>query len=222
MQVIERLLPEREVQGILAALADEEFQDGRLTTANAAPLLKNNREMRAGATRERLGKIVLQALQTNPTVQSTALPSRYSFPKFSKYGPGMYYDFHTDAGILNLGLPSALRTDLSCTVFLSDPASYEGGELTIRAAAGTSPWKLPSGSALLYRTSDLHRVEAVTQGVRAVAVLWIQSYIRDAHQRDILARLNTVCQTLSQRNADRTEADLVSNSIHDLIRLWAA
>jgi len=221
MHVIDRLLSEEQVRGILAGLADEEFQDGRATTSNAAPLLKNNLEMRAGAPRERLGKLVLQAMQGNPHVQSIALPSRYSFPKFSKYGPGMYYDFHTDAGLLNLGTPTALRTDLSCTIFLSDPSSYEGGELTVQSTTGTSQWKLPAGSAVLYRTSDLHRVEPVTKGLRAAAVLWIQSHVRDSHQRDILIRLNTVCQALAQRGADKAETDMISSSIHDLIRLWA-
>lgn len=222
MLVIEHMLAAEQVRGIVAGLADDEFQDGRLTTSNTAPLTKNNLEMRAGATRERLGKVVLQALQTNPQLQSTALPARYSFPKFSKYGPGMYYDFHTDAGILNLGAPTALRTDLSCTIFLSEPESYDGGELTVRSSTGTSQWKLPAGSAVLYRTSDLHRVEAVTRGTRIAAVLWIQSHVRDAHQRDILTRLNTVCQTLAQRGTDKAETDLISSSIHDLIRLWAA
>jgi PKHD-type hydroxylase len=222
MYVIDRLLAPDLVSGVLAGLADDDFQDGNRTVANAGTRLKNNLELRAGASRERLGRQVLLAVQASPVVQTVALPARYSFPMFSKYVPGMYYDFHTDAAILNLGLPSALRTDLSCTIFLSDPDSYDGGELTVRGPTGTSQWKLPAGSAVLYRTSDLHRVETVTKGERIAAVLWIQSHVRDAAQRDVLVRLNTACQSLSRRPEEKTETDLISSSIHDLIRMWAA
>lgn len=221
MYVIERLLSEDQVATILASLTDSDFLDGNRTTTNAVERLKNNLELRVGPNRERLGKMVLQAVQTNPTVQTTALPARYSFPMFSKYVPGMYYDFHTDAAILNLGHPTALSTDLSCTIFLADPASYEGGELTVKAAAGTSQWKLPAGSALLYRTSDLHRVETVTKGARIAAVLWMQSHLRDWAQRDIIMRLNTACQSLAKQDGRKDQADLISSSIHDLIRMWA-
>jgi PKHD-type hydroxylase len=140
---------------------------------------------------------------------------------FSKYLPGMYFDFHTDAAILNLGLPSALRTDLSCTIFLSEPSSYDGGELTVQGPSGTTQWKLPVGSALLYRTSELHRVETVTRGVRIASVLWLQSHVRDWAQRELIARLNAACQSLVRRGAEKSEIDAVSSSIHDLIRMWA-
>lgn len=222
MFVIERLLSEDQVATILAGLTDADFHDGNRTTANAGERLKNNLELRAGPNRERLGKLVLQAVQSNPTVQAVALPVRYSFPMFSKYAPGMYYDFHTDAAILNLGFPTALRTDLSCTIFLADPASYQGGELTVKTATSAAQWKLPAGSAVLYRTSDLHRVETVTQGARIAAVLWLQSHVRDPAQRELLQRLNAACLSLAQNGAHKAETDLISSSIHDLIRMWAA
>lgn len=222
MHVIERLLGEDQVATIMAGLTDTDFMDGNRTTANASERLKNNLELRAGPNRERFGRLVLQAVQTNPTIQTVALPARYSFPIFSKYAPGMYYDFHTDAAILNLGHPSALRTDLSCTIFLADPASYEGGELTIKTATSTTQCKLPAGSAVLYRTSDLHRVETVTKGARIAAVMWMQSHVRDSAQRDLIHRLNTACQSLARSDAHKAETDLISASIHDLIRMWAA
>lgn len=222
MYVIERLLSEDQVAAILAGLTESDFLDGNRTTTNAAERLKNNLELRAGPNRERLGKMVLQAVQANPTVQTMALPARYSFPMFSKYTPGMYYDFHTDAAILNLGHPTALRTDLSCTIFLADPASYQGGELTVKTASSTVQWKLPAGSAVLYRTSDLHRVETVSEGARIAAVLWMQSHVRDWSQRDIIIRLNTAYQSLVKQTGQKDQADLISSSIHDLIRMWAA
>lgn len=222
MYVIEGLLSGEQIANILAALTDADFNDGNRTTTNAGERLKHNLELRADANRERLGKMVLQAVHTNVQLQSIALPSRYSFPMFSKYIPGMYYDFHTDAGIINLGSPTALRSDLSCTVFLAAPETYDGGELTVKSINGTNQWKLPASSAVLYRTSDLHRVETVTRSARLATVFWIQSHIRDLAQRELIIRLNTACLALAKEGTHKAESDLISSSIHDLIRMWAA
>jgi len=170
MIIIEDILNAEQVATIMGALEAGNFNDGRATTANAGERLKNNLELAPDKTREQLGKMVLGALQQNMAVTVNAFPARFSFPMYSRYEPGMYYDFHTDAGLINMGTPTAVRTDLSCTVFLSDPDTYDGGELTVRTDEGERSVKLPAGSGALYSTGDLHRVEEVKSGARIAAV----------------------------------------------------
>lgn len=222
MITIDNILSADQVATIMATLETGEFEDGRRTTQKGSDELKRNLELKPDATRARLGKMILQAVQGNAEVNAYAFPSKFSFPMFSRYEPGMYYDFHTDAAIMNLGHPSAVRTDLSCTVFLSEPDSYDGGELTIESPSGTKQLRLPAGSAALYPTTNLHRVEEVSHGARVVAVFWIQSYVRDETQRQILLKLNRLCQDLSQNGAGSHEQNLASSTVHDLLRMWAA
>lgn len=222
MITIDNILSADQVATIMATLDTGDFEDGRRTTQKGSDELKRNLELKPDATRARLGKMILQAVQGNAEVNAYAFPSKFSFPMFSRYEPGMYYDFHTDAAIMNLGHPSAVRTDLSCTVFLSEPDSYDGGELTIESPSGTKQLRLPAGSAALYPTTNLHRVEEVSHGARVVAVFWIQSYVRDETQRQILLKLNRLCQDLSQNGAASHEQNLASSTVHDLLRMWAA
>lgn len=222
MLTIHNVLSAEQVGAINEALSNGDFMDGRRTTAKANDSLKQNLELGANAERERLGKMVLRAVQANSKIAWSAFPEKLSFPMFSKYEPGMYYDFHTDAGIMNFGYPSAVRTDLSCTIFLSEPDSYDGGELTIQAPSGTSQIKLPAGSAALYSTGNLHRVETVTRGCRIATVFWIQSYVRDEAQRRVLIRLNDVCRKLKRKGVGKEERDMTSSALHDLLRMWAA
>lgn len=222
MLTIPNVLSPELVDTITSTLDQAEFQDGSRTTANAGSRLKNNLQFPPNAERERLGKLILEAVQQNGKIRWSAFPTRFTFPMFSKYEPGMYYDFHTDAAIMNIGYPSAVRTDLSCTIFLSEPDSYEGGELTIQAPSGTSQIKLPAGSAALYATGNLHRVETVTRGCRVAAVFWIQSYVRDEAQRRVLMRLSDVCRMLEKQDVGKEERDLASSALHDLLRMWAA
>lgn len=221
MIIIEDILSADLVTAIVSALETGKFNDGSATTANAGESLKNNLELAPDKTREQLGKAVLAALQQNMNVTVNAFPSAFSFPMFSRYEPGMYYDFHTDAGIINMGTPNAVRTDMSCTIFLSDPASYEGGELTVRSDDGERSIKLAAGSAALYGTGDLHRVEEVTRGARIAAVQWIQSYVRNADQRRILARLAKVSDRMSALGLEKKDTDEVSRTLHDLLRMWS-
>ena len=221
MITIENVLDAPTVQSILHALGEGEFVDGNRTTSNAGATLKKNLELAPDKRREQLGNVVLQAVQGNPEIANWAYPARYSFPMFSRYEEGMYYDFHTDAAIINLGRPTAVRTDISCTVFLSDPEGYEGGELVIEAHQGTSRVKLPAGHAALYPTSDLHRVETVTRGARVAAVFWIQSYLRDDAKRGVLCKLNQLTNALLEQGVPARERNLASSAMHDLLRMWA-
>ena len=222
MIVIPELFSTTQAETIAATLESGQFCDGNATTGNAGAELKRNLELVPDTTRKQLGEQVLQAVRTHGEIATTAFPANYSFPMFSRYDEGMYYDFHTDAAIMNMGTQNPVRTDLSCTIFLKDPESYDGGELTVESLDGRQQIKLPAGHAALYCTSDLHRVETVTRGVRLAAVFWIQSHVRDPVQRTILMRLNQLCRRLDERGLPKAEQDLASRAAHDLLRMWAA
>lgn len=138
---------------------------------------------------------------------------------FSRYQGGMYYGTHIDNAIM--GDEELMRSDLSLTLFLSDPANYTGGELVIESTQGEQAFKLDAGSMVVYPTTTLHRVEPVTEGERLAAVTWVQSLVRDAHNREILFDLDTVRDTLSQKSGKTAEFDLLSKSIANLLRKWA-
>lgn len=217
---VRNVLSRDEVREITDRLAAGEFVDGSLTVRNASAALKLNQELQTDDTRKQLATSVIDALNRSDTIRTHAYPSRFSYPIFSRYQEGMYYDYHTDGAILNWGHPNAVRSDLSCTVFLSEPDSYEGGELTIHAGSEPIQLKLPAGSAAIYPTSNLHRVETVIRGERLAAVLWIHSYVRDPARRDILAKCNDLIEQLSAKELS-DEACLASNVLHDLLRQWA-
>ncbi len=214
------VLTHDEVREITERLGASEFVDGSLTSRNAAANLKLNQELQTDETRKQLAVKVIDALNRSDTIRTHAFPNRFSYPIFSRYEEGMYYDYHTDGAILNWGHPNAVRSDLSCTVFLSEPDDYDGGELTIHSGSEPIQFKLPAGSAAIYPTSNLHRVETVTRGERLAAVLWIHSYVRDPARRDILAKCNDLIERLSAKDLSE-DACLASNVLHDLLRQWA-
>ena len=227
MIVIPELLSAEQAGTIAATLDGGQFNDGNATTGNASTGnasagLKRNLELAADATRKQLGETVLGAVRAHEIFATTAFPAKYSFPMFSRYETGMYYDFHTDAAIMNMGGHNPVRTDLSCTIFLHDPDSYSGGELTVEGPHGRRQVKLPAGHAVIYDTSDLHRVEAVTQGARLAAVFWIQSHVRNAARRAISMRLNGLCRRLADSGSPKSDQDLAARTVHDLLRMWAA
>ena len=135
MIVIPELLSAAQAGEIAAALESGQFNDGNATIGNAGAGLKHNLELAADTTHKELGELVLGAVCARDTFATTAFPARYSFPMFSRCEAGMYYDFHTDAAIINMGSHNPVRTDLSCTIFLQDPDSYGGDELTGRVDA---------------------------------------------------------------------------------------
>jgi len=135
---------------------------------------------------------------------------------FSRYEPGMRYGSHVDDPLMQ-----GLRTDVSFTLFLSDPESYDGGELVIEGASGEDAVKLVAGSLIAYQSTALHRVAEVTRGERLAAVGWARSYVRDGAQRELLFELDTARQQLFAREGKSAEYDLVSKSLANLMRMWA-
>ena len=220
MLTVPDVLTREEVREITEQLAAGEFVDGSLTARNAATNLKINQELQTNETRKRLATKVVEGLNRSEMIRNHAFPNRFSYPIFSRYGEGMYYDYHTDSAILNWGHPNAVRSDISCTVFLNEPDDYDGGELTIHTGSEPIQLKLPAGSAALYPTSNLHRVETVNRGERLAAILWIHSYVRDESQRQVLGKCSELADRL-RANEQIEDSTLASNVLHDLLRMWA-
>jgi PKHD-type hydroxylase len=214
------ILTSEELGLIIDRLKNAEFVDGKLTAGWYAQQVKNNSQLKndAAPTQE-LINLVNQALKRNSLFQIAARPKAIRPIMFSRYQGGMYYGTHIDNAIM--GDEKLMRSDLSLTLFLSDPATYTGGELVIESTQGEQAFKLDAGSMVVYPTTTLHRVEPVTEGERLAAVTWVQSLVRDAHNREILFDLDTVRDTIFQKSGKTAEFDLLSKSIANLLRKWA-
>ncbi len=197
------------------------FQDGKLTAGMAARQVKNNLEMKAEREpMESLIRVVMGALANNLTFNAAVLPYRMADPIVARYHPDMTYGDHVDDPIMGLHGPR-FRSDVSMTLFLREPESYEGGELVVRTTFGEKKVKLAAGDAVIYPSSSLHRVDPVTRGERLVVLLWIQSHVKDPARRELLYELNTAREALLKANAEDENAKLVDKSYANLVRMWA-
>lgn len=218
---IGNLLTDDQLLRIRAAMDDGEFQDGRKTAGWHARLVKNNEQMGANSpTVESLRQEVQKTLSKNALFQMAARPKKTTPVIFSRYRDGMTYGNHVDDPVMGQG-ENRLRTDLSFTLFLDEPESYDGGELVTDTTAGEQSYKLPAGSAVLYPSSTLHRVEPVTRGQRRVAIGWVQSTIRDPAQREVLFDLDTARRKLFEKDGKTQEFDLLTKSLANLQRFWS-
>jgi PKHD-type hydroxylase len=220
---IANVLTADELDAIRSMLDQENLQnnfiDGKTTAGWHARLVKNNTQLRSDAPGlPELQTIVQQALKQNALFQIAALPKIISPILFSRYAVGMGYGSHVDNAFM--GEENRMRSDLSLTLFLSPPETYEGGELTIESTHGEQVFKLDAGAIVLYPSSTLHRVEPVTQGVRLAAVTWVQSLVRESSDREILFDLDTARQAIFGKNGKTAEFDLLSKSYANLLRKW--
>ena len=197
--------------------------DGNVTSGHQSALAKRNRQLpeESDAARD-AGAIVLDALGRSPLFIAAALPAKIFPPLFNRYGEGDGFGTHIDNAMrLRRGSDFRLRSDLSATLFLADPDSYEGGELIVEDRYGAQSVKLPAGDMLVYPASSLHRVEPVTKGERIASFFWIESMVRDDGARRILFDLDDAVQTVA---ADRGQADpaviQLSGVYHNLLRRW--
>ncbi len=213
------LSPEQlaEVRGLLA---QGHYVDGRQTAGWHARLVKNNRQLAANDPARAAGDIVRKALLGHEVFRAAVQPQRLRPMLFSRYEPGMDYGSHVDDALMGRD-GEKLRSDVSMTVFLSDPESYEGGELVVEGTGGEQSYKLEAGAAIVYPSNTLHRVAPVTHGVREVAVSWAQSLVRDPARREVLFDLDTARRGLFQREGKSREFDLLSKSHANLLRMWA-
>jgi PKHD-type hydroxylase len=215
--VISDILSADEVGTVCAVLKRVRFVDGRSTAGFAARLVKNNRQA-SGTDRklETIRKLIASRILDNELFHMAVRPKVLSPLLFSCYEERMHYGSHVDDALMD-----GMRTDVAFTLFLSEPGSYDGGELVIENAAGEDAIKLAPGSLVAYPATALHRVNDVTRGSRLAAVGWVRSFIRDAAQRELLFDLDTARREIFARNGKSTAYDLTSKSLANLIRMWA-
>lgn len=216
---IPQLLTPEELTHISQCLQEAEFVDGKLTAGWHAKLVKQNQQLAKTGSAQDLKQMVLTALKRNALFQAVAYPKFIHSVLFSRYQPGMSYGRHVDNALMGGG--DFRRSDLSFTVFLNGPAAYAGGDLVIEGADSEQSFKLEAGSAIVYPSTTLHRVEPVTSGERLVAVGWVQSLVRDTEQREILFDLEVVKRSIFAKDGKSTEFDLLSKSVANLLRKWA-
>jgi PKHD-type hydroxylase len=210
------LLPE-ELLALRQQLSQLTFVDGEVSAGWYAKLVKHNHQLPAQApTTQALVKQIVQKLSNSDLFQTATRPRRIHSLLFSRYDVGMSYGPHIDNALIG-----GFRADVSFTLFLSDVDSYDGGELVIEGADDEKAYKLPAGSALVYPTTSLHRVNPVTAGCRLVVVGWVQSLVRNAYHREILFDLDTVRRSLFKQAGKTLEFDLLSKTLSNLLRQWA-
>lgn len=221
---IPALLRPEAVAALRALIDVADWEDGNVTSGHQARLVKHNLQLPedSEAARE-AGKIVLAALSANPLFIAAALPLRIYPPMFNSYAGGQTYGLHVDNAMrLRAGTDWRVRCDLSMTVFLEDPADYDGGELTIETRFGAQAVKLAAGDAVLYPSSSLHMVQPVTRGRRVASFFWIQSMVRDDSARDTLFELDQSIQTLAAQVGQGDPAIVrLTGVYHNLLRQWA-
>jgi PKHD-type hydroxylase len=224
MIVIEKILSKEEVNAYRQQLTNDIWGDGKNTAMGMAASVKNNNQADANNTHVRqLANQLLSRIGETPKLVSAALPHKIFPPCFNCYSETQEYGYHVDAAIMRIpGTTEVLRSDMSMTTFLSEPEEYEGGELIISTEFGHQSIKLPAGYAVVYPSSSLHKVTAVTQGQRIAAITWMQSMIADVSLRQNLYQLDQSIQNLITENkTSRTELDSLHNVYHNLIRNFA-
>lgn len=214
--IISNVLTPSDLQDIRKSISSVKFVDGRKTAGFAARQVKNN-EQADSTDRATLAikSLVTKRLNENDVFRAAARPKQLSPLLLSRYEPGMEYGTHVDDALMN-----GMRTDVAFTLFLNEPAEYEGGELVIESAAGEDALKLAAGSMIVYEATTLHRVAPVSTGSRYVVVGWVRSFVRSASQRELLFDLETARRTLYNRAGKTAEFDLLSKSLANLLRMW--
>jgi PKHD-type hydroxylase len=214
---ISNVLSPEETNAVRDALEHARFIEGQATAGFAARTVKNNRQA-TGDDRslETVRKLVAERILGNELFRLAARPKALSPLLLSRYEPGMEYGSHVDDALMG-----GMRSDVSFTLFLSDAASYDGGELIIESAGGEEAFRLDAGSLIAYPATSLHRVGAVTRGARLAAVGWARSFVRDPAQRELLFDLDTARRQLFAREGKSAEFDLISKSFANLLRMWA-
>jgi PKHD-type hydroxylase len=203
-----------------------QWEDGRVTAGQQSELAKRNLQLPASSTEaQAAGEIILTALSASGLFMSAALPHRVFPPLFNRYDAtaGHGFDNHVDNAIRYLPDRSGrIRTDLSATLFLSDPGDYDGGELIVEDTYGAHEVKLQAGDLVLYPSTSLHRVQPVTRGSRLASFFWIQSMVRDDGKRTLLLEMDAAIRTLADQVGDNDPSVVsLTGTYHNLLRRWA-
>jgi PKHD-type hydroxylase len=215
--IIADVIDREEIGQARSVLDAATFKDGRATAGWHARDVKRNLQTGRGEEPvEELRKELTERIQTNGLFRMFARPRKLTPLILSRYEIGMEYGTHVDDAMI-----SGIRTDLSFTLFLEEPPTYDGGALVIETTAGEETVKLPAGSMVVYPSTTLHRVEPVSRGFRRAAVGWVQSLVRSAEQREVLFDLDTTVEEMRRQNAPRATLDRVMKTRSNLLRMWA-
>ncbi len=223
MLQIPGVLSKAEVRALRARIDAADWADGNVTSGRQAALAKKNSQLpeESEAAKE-AGQAVLAALGKSPLFFAAALPLKIFPPLFNRYGPGDKFDTHVDNAVRLKGPDLKVRSDLSATLFLSEPDEYDGGELSVEDTYGVHQVKLAAGDLILYPASSLHHVTPITRGARVASFFWLQSMIRDDSRRTLLFQMDVDIQTLA-RDLGQGHPRIVSltGAYHNLLRMWA-
>lgn len=201
-----------------------EWVDGNVTSGHQSALAKNNMQLpQDSPVARKIGEFIQGVLAAHPLFISAALPAKVFPPLFNRYSEGQAFGTHVDNSIRQLkGTNFRIRSDLSATLFLTEPEDYDGGELTIEDTFGVQRVKLPAGHMVLYPSSSLHHVTPVTRGARVSSFFWLESMVRDDSQRTLLFQLDRTIQRLVvDRGNDDAEVISLTGIYHNLLRMWA-
>lgn len=221
---IPQLLEARPLAFIRERLATVDWEDGRITAGPEAAKVKHNDQLTEDHPLAReLGDVVLAALARSPLFTSAALPLKVFPPLFNRYTGGGHFGAHIDTAVrLSKQAPYRVRTDLSATLFLADPDSYDGGELVIEDTYGEQAIKLAAGDLLLYPATSLHEVRPVTRGARLASFFWVQSMVRDDDNRRLLFEMDRALMQLRELHPQGHPALVrLTGSYHNLLRKWS-
>lgn len=224
MTHIPAVLTPQQVAEMRGRIDAADWTDGNVTSGFQAALAKRNRQLPQNSEAARAaGGQVVSALHGNPLFTAAALPRTVLPPLFNRYGPGEAFGMHVDNSVRrNPATGEPIRCDLSATLFLSDPESYEGGELVVEDTFGAHSVKLAAGDMILYPSSSLHRVEPIRSGERVAAFFWIQSLVRDDACRTLLLDMDMAIQGLAGTVGQDDPAIISMTGVyHNLLRMWA-
>jgi PKHD-type hydroxylase len=220
---VPKVLTIEQVADCRRLLESAEWIDGKATVGEQGALAKRNRQLpELSPVGRQLGELILTALARNPLFFSAALPLKSVPPLFNRYEGGEHYGDHIDGAVRTVpGSSHFIRTDLSSTLFLTDPAEYDGGELVVSDTFGEQAVKLPAGDLILYTSGSLHRVNPVTRGARVSSFFWTQSMVADERHREHLYRLDQTIQKLRGKIGETAETIALAGHYHNLLRMWS-
>jgi PKHD-type hydroxylase len=220
---VPEVLTSQELAEARQLLTDLEWVDGRVTAGHQSGRAKHNQQLPEGSAGARqLGDTVVAALERHPLFMTAALPLRVFPPLFNRYRAGESFGTHVDNAVRQVaGTAHRVRTDISATLFLSEPDEYDGGELAVEDTFGVHSVKLPAGHLVLYPASSLHHVRPVTRGVRLASFFWVQSMVRDDAERTLLFDLDLAIQQLTRDAPEHPSALQLTGIYHNLLRRWA-
>lgn len=213
-----------ELVKVRALIDAGEWEDGNATSGAQSAMAKSNLQLpEASAAARTAGQLVREALTRNNLFMSAALPHTVYPPLFNRYGPGQKFGDHVDNAMrFQRDTGVRIRTDLSATLFLAEPETYDGGGLVVEDTFGVHEVKLPAGDLVLYPSSSLHRVEPVTRGERIASFFWVQSLVREDARRTLLFDMDLAIQRLAQATAQDDPAIVsLTGTYHNLLRMWA-